>query len=448
MVEYDLPPKLLSSLSVAAEHVRRHDFIHIFSHYDSDGVSAGSILACMLQRLDVEYQLSFVPVMDDDVLNMMSESNSDCILMSDIGASYIDRLGDIGKDVIVLDHHESDLECGDIVYINPHQYGINGTTSACGATMAFLLAITVDENNWDMVRFAFGGIVGDRQHINGLLGFNTYLEQGARERGLVTFMAGPLIPPGQLSQSLYISTEPYIRGISGSSSGVKAFLEEAGIQYTKDYLDLTDDEKHRLSSMIAVRLLEQGVSTKTLEETARTRYLLKDMNMDAETLADLFNACGKEGMGGIGLGICLGDKDSLSYARELNYNSKKEIIEATVELDKMKVTPMKNIQFFDSAGFTGPLCTIVMNFIGDPDKPTIGVNITEDKAKASARGTWAQLSKGVNLAIAMREAAESVGGRGGGHDIAAGANFQSFRGQEFLKNLDEIVGEQILNHAK
>ena len=89
-----------------------------------------------------------------------------------------------------------------------------------------------------------------------------------------------------------------------------------------------------------------------------------------------------------------------------------------------------------------------MNFIGDPDKPTIGVNITEDKAKASARGTWAQLSKGVNLAIAMREAAESVGGRGGGHDIAAGANFQSFRGQEFLKNLDEIVGEQILNHAK
>ena len=448
MVEYDLPPKLLSSLSVAAEHVRRHDFIHIFSHYDSDGVSAGSILACMLQRLDVEYQLSFVPVMDDDVLNMMSESNSDCILMSDIGASYSDRLGDIGKDVIVLDHHESDLECGDIVYINPHQYGVNGTTSACGATMAFLLAITVDENNWDMVRFAFGGIVGDRQHINGLLGFNTYLEQGARERGLVTFMDGSLIPAGQLSQSLYISTEPYIRGISGSSSGVKAFLEEAGIQYTKDFLDLTDDEKHRLSSMIAVRLLEQGVSTKTLEETARTRYLLKDMNMDAETLADLFNACGKEGMGGIGLGICLGDKDSLSYARELNYNSKKEIIEATVELDKMKVTPMKNIQFFDSAGFTGPLCTIVMNFIGDPDKPTIGVNITEDKAKASARGTWAQLSKGVNLAIAMREAAESVGGRGGGHDIAAGANFQSFRGQEFLKNLDEIVGEQILNHAK
>jgi RecJ-like exonuclease len=173
--------------------------------------------------------------------------------------------------------------------------------------------------------------------------------------------------------------------------------------------------------------------------------------MDAETLSDLLNACGREKMGGTGVGICLGNGDSLAYARELNYTSRRDVIEATVELDKMGVTPMENIQFFDSTstGFTGILCNIVMHYMGDPNKPTIGINYgTDGKAKASARGTWDQLDNGIDLSVAMRDASESVGGQGGGHRIASGANFPSSRGQEFLKKLNEIVGEQKVNHAK
>ena len=450
MVDYDLPSKLLSHLSIAAEHVRSHDFIHIFSHHDADGVAAGSVLACMLQRLDIEYQVTFVPVMNDEVLLMMRDSHSKCILMSDIGASYVDQLEGLEKDVIVLDHHNSDLVAGDIIYINPHLYGIDGMTSGCGSTLALMLAVTVDENNWDLVRYAFAGLAGDRQLINGFSGLNAYIGEEAKKRGYVSVIEGSLIPPGTLSQSLYISTEPYIRGIGGSSVGVKTFLDEAGIDQIKDFLDLTDDEKHRLSSMIAVKLLAQGVSVQTLEETARTRYALEGLGMDAETLSDLFNACGREKLGGIGVGICLGNKDSLAYARELNYNSKKDVIEATVELDRRKVTPMENIQFFDStaSGFTGILCSIVMHFIGDPDKPTIGINFDGEVAKASARGTWDQLDRGIDLSVAMRTASESVGGQGGGHRIASGANFPSIRGQEFLKNLDEIIGKQLISHAK
>ena len=450
MVDYDLPSKLLSHLSIAAEHVRSHDFIHIFSHHDADGVAAGSVLACMLQRLDIEYQVTFVPVMNDEVLLMMRDSHSKCILMSDIGASYVDQLEGLEKDVIVLDHHNSDLVAGDIIYINPHLYGIDGMTSGCGSTLALMLAVTVDENNWDLVRYAFAGLAGDRQLINGFSGLNAYIGEEAKKRGYISVIEGSLIPPGTLSQSLYISTEPYVRGIGGSSVGVKTFLDEAGIDQTKDFLDLTDDEKHRLSSMIAVKLLAQGVSVQTLEETARTRYALEGLGMDAETLSDLFNACGREKLGGIGVGICLGNKDSLAYARELNYNSKKDVIEATVELDRRKVTPMENIQFFDStaSGFTGILCSIVMHFIGDPDKPTIGINFDGEVAKASARGTWDQLDRGIDLSVAMRTASESVGGQGGGHRIASGANFPSIRGQEFLKNLDEIIGKQLISHAK
>ena len=53
-----------------------------------------------------------------------------------------------------------------------------------------------------------------------------------------------------------------------------------------------------------------------------------------------------------------------------------------------------------------------------------------------------QLDNGVDLAVAMREACAFVGGEGGGHRIAAGGSIPADRLQDFLKKLDEIVGQQ------
>ena len=44
-METEVPSKLLSTLSQAADIVRGHNFIQVFSHYDADGVSAAAIIA-------------------------------------------------------------------------------------------------------------------------------------------------------------------------------------------------------------------------------------------------------------------------------------------------------------------------------------------------------------------------------------------------------------------
>ena len=140
-----LPPKLLTVLHTAAEKVRGHDFIHVFSHYDADGVAAASVLAVMLERLGKEYQVSTLPVLNDTTFEAVESSSADCILMSDMGASYIPQLEGLGRDVVVLDHHRTDYDSDRIVYANPHLYGIDGMTSACGSTMALLLA---EKSTW------------------------------------------------------------------------------------------------------------------------------------------------------------------------------------------------------------------------------------------------------------------------------------------------------------
>jgi RecJ-like exonuclease len=41
------------------------------------------------------------------------------------------------------------------------------------------------------------------------------------------------------------------------------------------------------------------------------------------------------------------------------------------------------------------------------------------------------------------EAARSVGGDGGGHDVAAGATIPSGTEREFIERADELVGDQL-----
>ena len=443
MDENVLPSKLLNTLYQAADTIRGHDFIHIFSHNDADGVSSAGILACMLQRLGKEYQVSLLPVLNDGAFQDVAGSLADCIILSDLGASYIEELEELDRDIIVLDHHFTEMDSDRIVYANPHLYGIDGMTSGCGATLSYMVAVTVDKNNEDLIQLAMAGIAGDRQHIAGPKGLNEIIMDGSER--FVTRIDGSLIPVGQLSNSLYVTTDPYIRGISGSIPAVQNLLKETGIANDASFKDLTEEERYKLSSLIAIKLLNQGVSVRTLEETARTRYLLSDWNLDAESLADILNACGRTELAGVGIGMCLGDENCRELAFEGNRDTKNRVVEAMVALDRRGLSSMDHIQFFDNMekGFTGVLCGIAMQFIADPEKPTIGIGSVDETAKASSRANWTLLEKGLDLSVAMRKAAESVGGSGGGHKIASGGSFPRDQESTFLMNLDAIVGEQL-----
>ena len=68
---------------------------------------------------------------------------------------------------------------------------------------------------------------------------------------------------------------------------------------------------------------------------------------------------------------------------------------------------------------------------------------TEDKIKLSGRATYEQLDRGVDLAVALRESTRTVGGEGGGHSIASGGSIPVGTSEEFLKNIDAIIGGQL-----
>jgi len=67
----------------------------------------------------------------------------------------------------------------------------------------------------------------------------------------------------------------------------------------------------------------------------------------------------------------------------------------------------------------------------------------EDQVKVSSRGSEPLIQKGLNLGVIMQVAAEEYSGRGGGHDVAAGAQIPIKDTEAFIKLVNALVKKQL-----
>lgn len=227
-------------------------------------------------------------------METIREYRDDCLIITDLGASYTSEIDSLGNDAVILDHHTiHDAEIRHAVYINPHIYGIDGTVSACASSMALLFAVTLNERNWDLSPVAFAGIVGDKQHIGGLTGINDYLFREASRRGYVSKTPGSFIPQGDLASELFANPEPYIVGVTDDRDGTERLLRDVGVPAGARGDQLDEDTQQKLSALIASRLIAQGVTANKLSETLRERFHFKGMDVDGERFAVLLDTCGR-----------------------------------------------------------------------------------------------------------------------------------------------------------
>jgi len=114
-----------------------------------------------------------------------------------------------------------------------------------------------------------------------------------------------------------------------------------------------------------------------------------------------------------------------------------------------KIRKGENIWYINTvdAISTGNLASTVVRYL-HPDLPFICVNESEGILKVSARGTRELVSKGLDLASALREGAHAVGGSGGGHSVASGASIPLGSAEEFLSIADVIIGDQFRKPGK
>ncbi|MCD6383697.1 MAG: DHH family phosphoesterase [Thermoplasmata archaeon] len=454
--DLDLPGELINSLKKAAELLRGYPgTVRVLTHYDGDGLASAGIIGRAFVREGISFHLSASKSATPPIESVLNETSSQFLLLADLGTALVGELEERwreGLKVVILDHHDSGgrnkpvVEEG-FIEVNPRFWGVDGTKEVSGATLSFLLALALREENMDLGVFGLAGASADKQLQPEARGINKKVAELLQERGYLRKEFGVRFPGETLERALYLSVEPYLAGLSGRSPAVRRFLKNLGIKPEWGFEDLPEDRKVVLHSALYLYLLKQGVRHEIARLIFREIYWtdIKGRSVDVEDIGYEINAAGRSGDYPSGIGYVMGDEESMKRCRGLRREYREEVLRRMLLLEEKGAKVLQNIQYIevDDDAYAGALAGLGMQYLFDPEKPTLAVTDAGEEVRISARGTWYLVGRGLDLAVAMRRAAEDVGGRGGGHNIAAGATIPKERLTDFLKRIDEVVGKQI-----
>ena len=422
--------------------------IRIISHYDTDGITSAAIITSMLKKMNKIFWISIVPQLTDEVIDDIA-SNMDkfnSVMFLDLGSSKLKKLEGISGNIFVIDHHEINDEDKNkdtkVKLINPHLFHDKDQISAAG--LCYLFAKELGYNN--MLKLAIIGMIGDRLDKD-LSSLTNELIMDAKNKDEIVIKKGPTIfsSTRPLHKALEFSSDIYIPGVTGSSTGTMKFLETLNIpvQENGNYRtlsDLKEDEISKLITSIILRRLKYGKDMDIIGNI----YLVKIFNqvIDAREVSALINACGRLERADVALAFCLGDEKAKSEAQRVYNVYKHELIKGLNWANNdSNVIKNENYMIINAgteikASVIGVVCSIIASSgVMKVGSPIIGLAYNGDQVKVSARISG--YKDGINLKKMLEKISKKIGIEIGGHEKAAGAIFHKRKENDFLELLQQ-----------
>lgn len=452
------PERLVEHPAYAAEFSRARELLlahpgrwHVIYHYDGDGIASASSALRALFRLG--YGVRATPLVGVERSRMadLLRDFAGPTLIVDTGASWLDLYAEHARPVVVLDHHQypgaptpPDLPAH-VAFVNPLDWGVDGMTELCAATLTWLFTVFLDPRNWDNAPWGLSGAIADRQHQGGFRGLNARLVKEAEERSLVVARRSLLLFGPTVGEAVTRSIDPYFRGLSSRPEETAGFLKMMGVEPTRPLATLEPEEERRLASALLARLAAQGTRPEFCEMLTQETHWIPALGRSAPELSNYQNAAGRVGEPGVGIALALGDARALERAREAEESWRDGILRGLRRLEDEGVHDLAALQWFESpdAPLAGTQAGFAMNYLLDPRRPVFVCSRVERTLRVSARGTLHLVDQGLDLATACRLAAAKVEGEGGGHRVAAGASLPADRWEPFLAEANRLIGAQL-----
>jgi RecJ-like exonuclease len=486
-------PDLADRADACAERLLAADRVLLASHIDADGLTSAAVAATALRRAGIPFETVFKKQLDAHEVESIAMRDYDTVLFTDFGSGQLDDIveheaaGDFRP--VIADHHQpADAETE--FHLNPLLSGIDGASELSGAGAAYVLARALGERvatdgvatdggataadalpetdasaNRNLAALAVVGAVGDMQASGGALhGANKGIVREGVEVGVLE-EAKDLAVYGkqtrELPKLLEYATDVFVPGISNSQSGAIEFLDGLDVECRADggwkrWVELTDTERQTVASALVKRAIQRGVPASKVERLVGTSYTLTAEPegtelRDASEFSTLLNATARYDRADVGLAVCLGDRGGgLDRARELLSNHRRNLSEGLQWVERSGVTREEHLQWFDAEDrIKETIVGIIAGMAVGSDGVARGTPIlafarkNDEETKVSARGTHTLVRQGLDLSRVMGEASEAVGGKGGGHDVAAGATIPAGQEAAFVEVADRIVGEQL-----
>ncbi|MDD1746946.1 MAG: DHH family phosphoesterase [Methanomassiliicoccales archaeon] len=389
------------------------------------------------------------------------------------------------------------------LHLNPHLFGFDGSREASGAGTAYWIARQMSSDNIMLAPLAIVGAVGDLQDNAQLklVGINSLIRDEAEDAGLLRTeydlrLFGRETRP--LTKFFQYASDPALPGLSNDWYACRQFLDRTGVRLKdhsgreRSWAGLSVDEKEEIKVALDLCMDRQGQKG-VLRRIYGEVYVLPGQKQGTELheskeMSTLLNSCGRYGNERLGLEVCVDVVEPSSREGERDERRQRNIEEALEQLRNHRSNLIGAMNFFfahergkicdrrksiqvlrANGGYLLPEKVKGINAEGAEEErevfrdTTIGIvagmvlgsgNVPDDvpilalmrsegDVKASARGNQRMVDRGLDLSRAMREAAEGVGGTGGGHNVAAGATIPEPRVHDFIDALDDIVSHQM-----
>ena len=462
MLESGNPMKL--SLSKARQMVEKSEDIKIYTHIDCDGVTAGSILSSMLDRLGKDHEIEFISL---DKIEELVPGN-ELTIFSDLGSGQeMDEFCTSFSKVLILDHHPPIRKIdhtmnGEFLELNPHFYGIDGSYEISGGGMAYLLARTFEF--YDLSWMGVLSAVGDMQNsFSGkLVGLNNGILSESIQQNQIE-SKNDLNIYGRQTRPIFVALSYFgdvNLPITNNKTECLLLLNKLDIptkngRKHRSLCDLSVSEKGRLFSEL-VRMLSREVPSQYVRYVPKLisgdsyEFLNEEKYSplrDASEFSTAVNACGRHNHHNIAVKVLKGDRGSgLDEMEQLALEHRRYLAKKMEWIrGDDRIIPMENIQYFEGTEIKseviGTIAGMILSY-GDWKKPIIGftqIGEEKDGLKVSLRCSRLLAYNGIHFGNLIRKVAKKVGGNGGGHSVACGAYIPDGSTDKFLNLLDSSL---------
>ncbi|HIE14009.1 TPA: DHH family phosphoesterase [Candidatus Bathyarchaeota archaeon] len=158
----------------------------LIHHDDADGLSSAAVMMHALQAEGFEVRLLCLEKVYPEVIRSVHDEWDGIIVYTDIGSAHGDMISNFNRGrnlTLILDHHDPRPPDDPRIYdLNLEYYGFRGEEEFSGATISYLFAKAMNEEN---VKLSYLALVGSQEIPGRLRGLNRHVLEEAVMEGVV-----------------------------------------------------------------------------------------------------------------------------------------------------------------------------------------------------------------------------------------------------------------------
>jgi RecJ-like exonuclease len=447
--------------------------VSIITHLDADGIIAGSIMAMALRRMGARYSVRAVSDMNSSVVENMKADGRDFYVITDLGGGWASNLRKaLDNKWVIIDHHEITeeeiLTDDEAQILNPWKFGIDGGREVSAGGMAYMVASTLDLKNRDLSAIAVVSAVADRQDQGdkrSFFGLNAEILKTAQSLGLVSVDIDIILTGRETRtphEALAYTLFHYIDGLTWNSEGCYVLLKNAGIKLKDNggrwrvLAEFSQEEKSAIVEAVAkfVGSSDKRLSEILLDDLIGYVYTLaredkRSLLRDAREFSTMLNACGRIGRAGVGIALCMGDRNTaLSTGEEIMSTYKMTLRNniSTIFSEKWRLADDGKITFINGDGILeeamlGAVSSLLSRSPSFRGRVLFVRTLTKDGTYKFSSRKCLHCKSQANLGVIMRQCSKALNGSGGGHSAAAGCSIPSSALEDFIAGIKEETND-------